>query len=509
MDRLYRLSVLTVITCFALVWFGLGKAFAQQYEYTGKTQGNTPVAKVNGWICTANDGIGPSVVKTSTVGHYQACLAAAIEDNGCGARGGAYGTAVVGIEYRHPSYWVQCNNAQYIGGTNGFYNGWVTSFGPAQVCPADSVEVGGQCYSLECPSDSPPWQPDPNDSSQCRREVQCPWPQRNGQNGCECGIGRQTQFVDGGGGIGLGLGITAVKSVTGQVGMPASMCLVDGSNHEGCEVLPDTAAFNGTRTVITGGYFTGQTCTGSDNANSQEQAQDKKCPVGQVVGHINGSSICVEGGTTETKHPTKTETSTKTNPDGTTEETTTTTECSTHCVGGNCEKLCTVTKTTVTKDGQGNPTGTTTEETNTRGPGGGRGGDGDGDGSGESSFGGSCPSFACQGDAVQCAIALEQHKRNCELLEDKGGLTREAAVEAFEEALQFDDDQLTTQTAFGSISGRSFLSGACVQDLSVTVWGEVIAIPFSSLCPYLQAMGAAFLAVCSVLAFRIVAGGVM
>jgi len=35
----------------------------------------------------------------------------------------------------------------------------------------------------------------------------------------------------------------------------------------------------------------------------------------------------------------------------------------------------------------------------------------------KSEFGGACGGFTCKGDAVQCAIALEQHKRNCELFD--------------------------------------------------------------------------------------------
>src|SRR5690606_10865770 len=64
-------------------------------------------------------------------------------------------------------------------------------------------------------------------------------------------------------------------------------------------------------------------------------------------------------------------------------------------------------------------------------PAGGGGGKGDGAGKGfceenpnspqckESSFGGSCQAnFACDGDAIQCAIAKEQHIRACKLFDD-------------------------------------------------------------------------------------------
>lgn len=223
-------------------------------------------------------------------------------------------------------------------------------------------------------------------------------------------------------------------------------------------------SWNGSTASAAGDTFTGATCTLGAGETGGEQTG--KCPVGKVVGVINGYSVCVEGGTTETKNPTKTETSVKTNPDGSTEETTTTDESVTMCVGGNCTTTHTITKTTVTKDPQGNTTGTTTEIGTKTGPGSGSGsGDGDGEGEegAESSFGGSCPSFTCEGDAVQCAIAQEQHKRNCEVLTDAGGLSRAEAVAAFDEARTFDSSQLNNpQVAFGSLSSAGFLGGGCV-----------------------------------------------
>jgi len=376
-----------------------------------------------------------------------------------------------------------------------------------QACPTGSVESGGVCYVLVCPTATPPWEVDPGDTSRCRRPIQCPKPQVAGESGCTCPTGTQVYVPDGGGLAETAYWSATVPSTTKPSSMPATLCGRTGSNTAGCAVRVDAAGWNGTQIEYSGTVLTGATCTASQTDNTP--GDDPACPAGQIRGTINGTSVCVTAGSTITDKPPTTTTTTKTNPDGTTETTTTTTTEKTTCDGDVCTTTITTNTTTVTKDAQGNTTGTTTEtgtET-TAGKGGNGSGDGDGEGT-ESSFGGACPSFSCDGDAVQCAMALEQHKRNCELLTDKGTFSREDAEGEFDTSRNFDKAQLTTEGSLASITSSTFLGGGCLADATYDVHGYSFVIPFSSLCVYLQAAGLAFLAVCGLISFGIVSRGV-
>jgi hypothetical protein len=259
-------------------------------------------------------------------------------------------------------------------------------------------------------------------------------------------------------------------------------------------------------------------CTPTSNTATTPEPEDKRCPSGQVYGTVNGVGMCVPGNTkTEGK---ESETTTKTNPDGTKVETTTNkTEVTTCVEAGSCTTTITTTVTTVTKDAGGTVTGTTTETTNETKP-------GDGTEMGEfceknpkspmcqnSSFGGTCGAFACEGDAIQCAIAKEQHTRNCQTLENhSGGATSAEALtwynanskgEGLDNPAQFKQtgtlptiDQTTRSLGSGSLS-----------DLVVDVWGESITIPFSSLNTVLGYMGSILVAVALIIAARIFHNG--
>lgn len=141
--------------------------------------------------------------------------------------------------------------------------------------------------------------------------------------------------------------------------------------------------------------------------------------------------------------------------------------------------------------------------------GGGGGGNGDGEGDG-SSFGGSCMAgFVCEGDAVQCAIAREQHRRNCVMFNDPSP-----------ESLLYEANKNKTGNQTGdnpnnetvSLAGRIDTSdalggGACISDLNVTVWGQSLTLPFSTICPSLAMLGNLLVAVSMLLAARIVTRG--
>ena len=146
------------------------------------------------------------------------------------------------------------------------------------------------------------------------------------------------------------------------------------------------------------------------------------------------------------------------------------------------------------------------------GTGGGGSGNGDGNGDDEGSgFGGSCMSgFACEGDAVQCAIAKEQHRRACKLFDDKSA-----------ESDLYNANKGKTGNQTGDLPGNEAINiagrissvdalgagSSGVADLNVTVMGQSITLPFSMINPYLEYMGYLLVAVSFLLAFRIVARG--
>ena len=123
--------------------------------------------------------------------------------------------------------------------------------------------------------------------------------------------------------------------------------------------------------------------------------------------------------------------------------------------------------------------------------GGGTGGGGDGDGDGEKSgFGGTCKSgFACEGDAIQCAIAKEQHVINCKLFGPDSD-----ASSAYNKALAgtdgFNMDKLksdaTSVTVSTFDSGGFGWSTSCPADPNIPLnFGgrqSEFSIPFSRIC---------------------------
>lgn len=148
-------------------------------------------------------------------------------------------------------------------------------------------------------------------------------------------------------------------------------------------------------------------------------SEPAKCPPGQAPGKVNGLDICAKIGAEVPKETTTKKEETTVKPDGSTvgEVTTEKTECD--------GKNCTTTKTKVTTKtpvGGGDPVVETETNTSVCRVGQGScgviaGGTGSGGAGGEgSSFTGACASgFKCAGDAIQCAMAREQHQQNCKL----------------------------------------------------------------------------------------------
>lgn len=243
--------------------------------------------------------------------------------------------------------------------------------------------------------------------------------------------------------------------------------------------------------------FNGSTCTYS----AETGASPDSCPGGSL-GTINGIATCVaydpklntiesvKGSTNELIDGT----------DITTTGKTTTTVC-------NAVGACTTTTVTQTSVNGGAPTTTTetTEENrddfctkNPKDP-----------QCGNSSFTGSCTGgFACTGDAIQCAAARQIHELNCSLNKE----TSQSAL--FNAERTNDTSPLSINASSKSISQADFSSSnslgvaSCIPNLSVTVMGNVIDLPFSDICDELAYLRLVLLACSWFIAYRTVAGSV-
>jgi len=127
------------------------------------------------------------------------------------------------------------------------------------------------------------------------------------------------------------------------------------------------------------------------------------------------------------------------------------------------------------------------------------------------SFSGSCKaSFECDGDAIQCAIARDQHQRSCEMFDNPSEESKLYDKHKGKEGNQTEDlPGNDTVSITGSMIDTSDAlgGGACIADKSVTVWNRTISLPFSQVCADLAMFGNLLVAVSMLLAGRIVTRG--
>ena len=114
----------------------------------------------------------------------------------------------------------------------------------------------------------------------------------------------------------------------------------------------------------------------------------------------------------------------------------------------------------------------------------------------KSNWGGSCGSFTCDGDAIQCAIAKEQHQRNCKLFDEKTSHPAyQAAVDGTDEQsadkLKGKAEQISVGTNFDQ-SGFGWAKG-CPADPEIALGfvQQSFTIPFSRICGPLEALSLA------------------
>lgn len=241
-------------------------------------------------------------------------------------------------------------------------------------------------------------------------------------------------------------------------------------------------------------------------------AEGTQCPIGKVPGEVNGKTICVTPGTDTPQQARSDTNKTETKTDGTAVETSTSKQ--TVCDATKC----TTTTTTTTKTTPPGGTASTTTEasmstcvvgsldcTVKSGVG---GGGGNGDGTDPSSFGGSCSqTFSCNGDAIMCAVSLEQHKRNCALFVDSSPESNLYGTEKGKTGVQYASENVTISNASFNSSNAFGGSAQCIQDKAITVWGSQVVLPFSQVCDTLAHLGTLLMTVSFLLAFRIVSRG--
>jgi hypothetical protein len=296
----------------------------------------------------------------------------------------------------------------------------------------------------------------------------------------------------------------------GMMSIPATASPGAGGCVDGILYYFDEAsnqfAVNGQQVWYGPASSSGQFCTGQAQAGTG--APNTTCGPGQVPGTINGQTVCLGAGESNPVQKVETATTTTTNaqgqPTGTTTTTTTTKDNGTS-----------PTVTTTTK----NPDGTTTTTTQNAGP----------DTKKpdvqrfceqnpdlsickKSTWGGSCGAFACDGDAVQCAIAREIHTRDCALYDTPTTLStlgNQVSSGADPQASQNPALQAnrTTTSLTGSISQDTFLAPGGLADQNIVVSPRLtVKLPWSQLNSYLSIMGGIVVAFALIFAARIVVG---
>jgi len=120
----------------------------------------------------------------------------------------------------------------------------------------------------------------------------------------------------------------------------------------------------------------------------------------------------------------------------------------------------------------------------------------------------SCSGFSCNGDAVQCAIAQQAFKTKCDWdavnqsFVDAGSL---AASGGNHPAGHPYNDGTTTSLSFsGAIDQTNLLGSGCPVDVSFTLAGVALALPFSQMCGPLQMVGQLAVGLCMLVAAFIV-----
>jgi len=295
----------------------------------------------------------------------------------------------------------------------------------------------------------------------------------------------------------------------GNVSDGAQFCMSGAfdSPSKGCKVSfrRETFLNYGGAASVTEGSFSmspdsssvDQSCSVGPDSSPPKVPEKEKCPSG-YTGTVNGVEVCVnkvpdsgaDGGSNDTETNDGTETTNRR------------VDRTTNCDGDKC-----TTTTTTTTTRRNNSTGATTTTTTTSTSTTSKPGfcqenpasklckDGKEDGS---SFGGSCAGgFTCEGDAIQCAMAQEQHRRACKLFDDQTPESQLYNAEKSKTGKRTGDLPGNETIAFGQSmydSSNALGPGTCMSDLPVDVLGQTVSLPISQICPHLATLRLALLA---------------
>ena len=290
---------------------------------------------------------------------------------------------------------------------------------------------------------------------------------------------------------------------------PGKGCKVTFSRDSLLNYGPGKEISEGTISMSPDSMSVDQSCTLGPGENPSPTPPKENCSTG-YTGVVNGVEVCinkvpdsgVDGGKTDSETDDGNETKKVTIDRNTT------------CENGVCTTTTTTTTTTTNNTTSTSNTSTSTNTTSqsqagfcAENPSSRLCKDGTEDGS---DFQGPCSSgFICEGDAIQCAIAQEQHRRACKLFDDKNSESELYENNKGKEGNQTADlPGNETISLAGRIDTSDALGGgSCIGDLNVTVWGSAVTLPLSNLCQYLAMLGNILVAVSLLMAARIVTRG--
>lgn len=267
------------------------------------------------------------------------------------------------------------------------------------------------------------------------------------------------------------------------------------------------------------GSYNGQTCTMASATTPPApgpapEGAPSTCPTGKCLGTVNDIYTCLACGSPSTK-PVVQDSTRTTNPDGTSTAVSKSTVI-------NIDGSTTTTTTTTTYNSVGIATGTKTESSSGAPPMGSAVGGGS---SGEttpfctenptsamcvtSSWSGSCAAFACDGDAIQCAIAKEQHARNCALIDATNVHTvlADNLIAGTDPVLNpAAEGQRTTAAVSGLTDRARQLGTSCPADIQYSIGGQQVTLPISNLCGPMEWLGQLAVALTLLAGLRVALG---
>lgn len=265
-------------------------------------------------------------------------------------------------------------------------------------------------------------------------------------------------------------------------------------------------------TVTTG---TGSFCGTTENANLPDPCSSPSAycclKQGKSFGTVNGVATCTGPTPTNPVTTTTNSTSTKTGPSGSTTTTTTSTTDS----GTGVTKSTTSSTTSGGSNSDGTGSGsTTTESTETKtedkatfceeNP--------ESTICKDSEFTGACSSaFSCKGDAVQCAIAQDLHKRHCTMFDSKTALSDLGTASANGVAIT-DESPLSSGNRInidlgGKLDMSRGLSGTCIPSQTIDVMGKSIKLDTTEFCKWADAFGYLVVAISLIGGVKIIGRG--